>query len=282
VSQCQLAKAVGRADQPNRQRTAPHQRRHGHGGRAAEPLHHGHGYPAAALTESGSLPGGLSFTDNGNGTADLAGAPAAGSGGSYSFTVTATNTTGSVSRAFTLKVKQPPASPAPARPSPPPSPRSLSASPLWASPRQESRSQSPLLRFSGWCLLRAETDQAGIRCWARMSGHCLHRAFIYPTGQDAERGELLQRDLATRQACPENERSSTSWDHTFLTQGGASGLRSAGRGAAGCMLKSIALDPGISRISREQRESGVFLFMERPGNAPAKRKCQEPPSGCAA
>ena len=39
------------------------------------------GYPAPALAESGPLPDGLSFTDNGNGTAVIAGTPAADSGG---------------------------------------------------------------------------------------------------------------------------------------------------------------------------------------------------------
>ena len=36
------------------------------------------GYPAPAVAESGSLPSGLTFTDNGNGTATIAGTPAAG------------------------------------------------------------------------------------------------------------------------------------------------------------------------------------------------------------
>ena len=37
------------------------------------------GYPTATtMTESGSLPSGVSFTDNGDGTATLAGTPAAG------------------------------------------------------------------------------------------------------------------------------------------------------------------------------------------------------------
>ena len=50
--------------------------------------------PAPALTESGALPAGLTFTDNGNGTATIAGTPAAGSGGSYPITITATNAAG--------------------------------------------------------------------------------------------------------------------------------------------------------------------------------------------
>ena len=66
------------------------------------------GYPAPALTASGSLPTGLTFTDNGNGTATIAGTAAAGSGGSYSITVTATNMSGTTSQPFTLKVRQPP------------------------------------------------------------------------------------------------------------------------------------------------------------------------------
>ena len=36
------------------------------------------GHPTAAITESGALPTGVTFTDNGNGTATLAGTPAAG------------------------------------------------------------------------------------------------------------------------------------------------------------------------------------------------------------
>src|ERR1700694_3160953 len=48
------------------------------------------GCPAPALTESGALPQGVSFIDNGDGTATLSGTPAAGSGGAYTFTITAT------------------------------------------------------------------------------------------------------------------------------------------------------------------------------------------------
>jgi hypothetical protein len=40
------------------------------------------GAPTPAITESGALPAGLSLTDNGNGTATLAGTSTAGSGGS--------------------------------------------------------------------------------------------------------------------------------------------------------------------------------------------------------
>jgi hypothetical protein len=49
------------------------------------------GFPAATLTETGDLPDGLTFTDNGDGTATIAGTAASGSHGSYSLTVTATN-----------------------------------------------------------------------------------------------------------------------------------------------------------------------------------------------
>ena len=41
------------------------------------------GPPTAALSETGALPTGVTFTDNGNGTATLAGTPAAGTRGSY-------------------------------------------------------------------------------------------------------------------------------------------------------------------------------------------------------
>ena len=46
------------------------------------------------LARSGALPTGVTFTDNKNGTATLAGTPAAGTGGSYTLTFTATNSAG--------------------------------------------------------------------------------------------------------------------------------------------------------------------------------------------
>jgi CSLREA domain-containing protein len=49
------------------------------------------GSPTPALSETGALPGGVTFTDNGNGTAALAGTPAAGTAGTYPITITAAN-----------------------------------------------------------------------------------------------------------------------------------------------------------------------------------------------
>ena len=49
------------------------------------------GFPATTLGRSGALPAGVTFTDNGNGTATLAGTPAAGTGGTYPITITASN-----------------------------------------------------------------------------------------------------------------------------------------------------------------------------------------------
>ncbi len=68
------------------------------------------GVPTPALTESGALPGGVTFTDNGDGTATLAGTPAALTGGIYPLTVTAANgVTPAATQAFTLTVGEPPA-----------------------------------------------------------------------------------------------------------------------------------------------------------------------------
>jgi hypothetical protein len=64
------------------------------------------GYPAPALAESGPLPGGLTFTDTGNGTAVIAGTAAAGSAGRYPVTITATNNAGTATRRFTIIVLQ--------------------------------------------------------------------------------------------------------------------------------------------------------------------------------
>jgi hypothetical protein len=66
------------------------------------------GSPAPALTETGALPSGLTFKDNGNGTATISGTPAAGTGGSYPITITATNATGTTTQAFTLTNDQAP------------------------------------------------------------------------------------------------------------------------------------------------------------------------------
>ena len=67
------------------------------------------GSPAPSISESGPLPAGVTFTDNGNGTATLAGTPAAGSGGSYPITLSATNgNSPNASQSFTLTVNQVP------------------------------------------------------------------------------------------------------------------------------------------------------------------------------
>ncbi|MEO6500586.1 MAG: putative Ig domain-containing protein [Jatrophihabitantaceae bacterium] len=67
------------------------------------------GFPNPTLTTTGTLPAWLSFTDNGNGTATLAGTPPTGSGGQYSFTINADNGTApSDSQAFTLSVNESP------------------------------------------------------------------------------------------------------------------------------------------------------------------------------
>ena len=69
------------------------------------------GAPAPGLSEKGALPRGVTFKDNGDGTATLAGTPAAGSGGTYPFRITATNVAGSDTQSFTLTVVGPPAAP---------------------------------------------------------------------------------------------------------------------------------------------------------------------------
>ena len=68
------------------------------------------GTPTASLSESGSLPSGVTFTDNGDGTATLAGTPAAGTNGTYTFTIDATNGFApDATQSFTLSVGAAPA-----------------------------------------------------------------------------------------------------------------------------------------------------------------------------
>ncbi len=74
-------------------------------------LNHGEGVtfitlasPTASLTQTGALPSGFTFTDNGDGTATLAGTAGVGTAGDYPITVVATNMTGTASQDFTLSV----------------------------------------------------------------------------------------------------------------------------------------------------------------------------------
>ena len=67
------------------------------------------GAPAPTMAESGPLPQGLTWVDNGNGTATLAGTPGVGQGGVYHLTFTATNVGGTATQSFTLTVNQAPA-----------------------------------------------------------------------------------------------------------------------------------------------------------------------------
>jgi RTX calcium-binding nonapeptide repeat (4 copies) len=66
----------------------------------------GHSYPASpTLSETGALPSGVAFVDNGNGAATLSGTPDVGTDGSYSITITAQNgVSPDAAQTFTLTV----------------------------------------------------------------------------------------------------------------------------------------------------------------------------------
>ena len=64
------------------------------------------GSPTPAITVAAALPAGVSFTDNGNGTATFSGTPAAETGGTYQLVVTAANGTApDATQSFTLTVQ---------------------------------------------------------------------------------------------------------------------------------------------------------------------------------
>ena len=65
--------------------------------------------PPTALSQAGTLPQNVNFTDNGDGTATLSGNPPPSADGTYSFTVTSSSALTSVSQAFTLTAQSPPA-----------------------------------------------------------------------------------------------------------------------------------------------------------------------------
>jgi PKD repeat protein len=60
------------------------------------------GTPTSALSETGALPQGLNWVNNGDGTATISGVPA--TAGSYPLTITATNSAGTSTQTFTLTV----------------------------------------------------------------------------------------------------------------------------------------------------------------------------------
>jgi hypothetical protein len=63
------------------------------------------GTPVATLAAAGALPAGVTFDDNGDGTATLGGAPAPGTAADYRLTITAANgTSPDATQAFTLRV----------------------------------------------------------------------------------------------------------------------------------------------------------------------------------
>jgi hypothetical protein len=68
------------------------------------------GTPTPSLSESGTLPTGVMFKDNGNGAGTLGGTPASGTAGGYAITITASNGVGTAAtQSFTLTVNQAPA-----------------------------------------------------------------------------------------------------------------------------------------------------------------------------
>jgi hypothetical protein len=62
------------------------------------------GSPAASIIEAGSLPVGVSFKDNGNGTATFSGQASTNNKGIYFTTLTATNSAGSTTQNFVLSI----------------------------------------------------------------------------------------------------------------------------------------------------------------------------------
>ena len=65
------------------------------------------GGPVPTLSLTGTLPDGVTFQSNSDGTGTLAGMPVLGTAGTYPLTVTATNTAGSTNQSFTLEIDEP-------------------------------------------------------------------------------------------------------------------------------------------------------------------------------
>ena len=66
------------------------------------------GSPAPAVTKTGGLPPGVRFTDNGDGTATIAGTPTGSASGPYTLTIKAKNSAGSATQIFVLSITKSP------------------------------------------------------------------------------------------------------------------------------------------------------------------------------
>lgn len=67
------------------------------------------GFPGATISETGTLPSGVTLVSHGDGTATLGGTPASNTGGVYGITLMASNSAGNAMQTFTLTVLQTPA-----------------------------------------------------------------------------------------------------------------------------------------------------------------------------
>src|SRR5206468_937237 len=89
------------------------------------------GVPSPALTATGTLPNGVTFVDNHNGTATLAGTPAAGIAGSYPIRIRASNSIRpDATQDFTLTVEPAPTPTPTPNPTPTPTPTPTTTAPI--------------------------------------------------------------------------------------------------------------------------------------------------------
>ena len=65
------------------------------------------GWPLPSFSVTGTLPSGVSFHDNGDGTGTLSGTPGADTGGTYTLTVTVSNLVTTATETFALTIDQP-------------------------------------------------------------------------------------------------------------------------------------------------------------------------------
>ena len=68
------------------------------------------GYPVPSLSKTGGLPAGVTFTNNGDGTATIAGTPDKSAVGTYNLTIKAKNSVGTITQPFTLTITKTPLS----------------------------------------------------------------------------------------------------------------------------------------------------------------------------
>jgi LmbE family N-acetylglucosaminyl deacetylase len=196
------------------------------------------GSPTPQLRLIGELPAGLTFVDDGDGTATISGSPAAsvtapGTSRTFALTIKATNEVGEASRGLTLTVVDPPAESSPQPPTPPAS-QPQGSEPVFSTPDvaygfvgrmldlpiEATGAPQPAISLSGELPagLELRVDGSGqVRLVGRPKVRGVHRVTLYAANSAGTAGQQLSLVL---EPLPELSRRALAL-HTGVAAGGS-------------------------------------------------------------